>query len=240
VTTWFVTGTDTGVGKTTVAASLLTAARNRGWLVGAMKPVESGCARAADGSLVPADGTLLRAAAGGRDALERVCPYRFERAVAPGVAAAADGVVIDWAWVAREVAALAGAVDWCLVEGAGGWLVPMGGGRLLADVVVGLRLPVLVVARAGLGTINHTLLTLESAAARGVDVVGVVLSDPDGGTPDGLGAENAAEIERYGGVRVYGSLGYVAARGLDELGRAAERRLDLDGLLARVGQRGRG
>lgn len=167
----FVTGTDTGVGKTLVACAVAAALRARGIDVGAMKPVETGV-----GPAGPSDAHALAAAAGDGDPLELVCPQRFALAAAPSVAAAEAGGRVDVDAIRRAFDALAGRHEWLVVEGAGGLLVPLRDDFAMADLAGELALPLLVVARAALGTINHTLLTLEAAAARGLRVAGVVVS----------------------------------------------------------------
>jgi dethiobiotin synthetase len=171
----FVTGTDTGVGKTRVGCGLAAALRTRGVDVGVLKPVETGVGE--DG---PADAIALRAAAGSSDPLEDVCPQRFALPAAPTVAAAAEDRRVDLGAVLAAFGRIAARHDFVLVEGAGGLLVPAAEGASMADVASQLALPLLVVARGALGTINHTLLTLEAAAARRLDVLGVVISHADG------------------------------------------------------------
>jgi dethiobiotin synthetase len=146
---FFVTGTDTGVGKTVVACALLRALRARGTDAGGMKPIETGVCEAG-----PLDAIALREAAGGTDALDDVCPQRFAR--------------------------LAARHDLLVVEGAGGLLAPSARGASMADLAARLRLPLIVVARAALGTVNHTRLTLEAARARDLEIAGLVVSYSSG------------------------------------------------------------
>lgn len=195
----FVTGTDTGVGKTLVAAALIRWARSLGLRVGGMKPAESGCATR-DGELVPADAEVLRRAAGGEDPLSLVCPYRMQAALAPGIAAAREGVAVDLRAIRAGLEELASRhPDGVVVEGAGGLLVPVDVSfRTCGDLAALLELPVLVVGRGGLGTINHTALTVEALRARGLRCAGVVLSAQSGGME--AAQENAAAIERLCGV----------------------------------------
>jgi dethiobiotin synthetase len=117
-----------------------------------------------------------------------------------------------------------------LVEGAGGLLVPLGAGRTMADLAVALELPLVIVARASLGTVNHTLLTVEAARRRGLRVAGVILSRPvETAGPDE--ATNPAAIERHGDVRVFGALPRLTnTRDFPSLASAAESALDLDAL----------
>jgi dethiobiotin synthetase len=215
----FVTATDTGVGKTEVACALLRAARARGLDAGAMKPAESG------GGEGRSDCERLREAAGGADLPALVCPYRFQAPVAPGVAARLEGVTPSLARIVAAAEALANRHAALIVEGAGGLLVPMGEDFTVADVAKALALPVLVVARSGLGTINHTALTCEALRSRGLAIAGVVMNRvAAGGDPSE--ATNAAEIERLTGTKVLARLPFVAI--------AAEREVRLAELLAQV------
>jgi dethiobiotin synthetase len=171
----FVTGTDTGVGKTLVACALLRALRARGIDAGAMKPIETGV-----GPGGPADAIALQAAAGGRDPLADVCPQPFALAAAPAAAARAERRAVDLAAIDAAYERLRARRELLVVEGAGGLLVPITAKFAMADLAQRMGLPLLVVARAALGTINHTRLTLESARARGLAVAGVVISHSDG------------------------------------------------------------
>lgn len=171
----FVTGTDTGVGKTIVSCALIAGLRARGLDAGAMKPVETGV-----GEEGPLDAQALRAAAGDEDPLELVCPQRFALPAAPTVAAAAEGRNVDGTAIRDAFAEIARQHDLVVVEGAGGLLVPVTEEADMADLAGSLGLPVLVVARAALGTINHTRLTLRELDRRGLECVGVVLSHSEG------------------------------------------------------------
>lgn len=161
----FVTGTDTEVGKTVVTAALAAALASRGRRVRALKPVASGVAEGEESE----DALLLGAAAGH----EPLCGVRFVRPVSPRRAAAAEGRSIHRERLGSWVRAHLG--DPTLVEGAGGWEVPLGAFRI-ADLAVDLGFPVLVVATSRLGCINHTLLTVQAIRARGLPVAGVVLN----------------------------------------------------------------
>jgi dethiobiotin synthetase len=167
----FVTGTDTGVGKTLVACALLRGLRARGIDAGAMKPIETGV-----GPEGPLDALALREAAGGGDPLELVCPQRFRLPAAPSVAAQEEERRVEVEAVTRAFDRLAARHRGLVVEGAGGLLVPISAGLCMADLARDLGLALLVVARGRLGTLNHTRLTLEAAAVRRLPLAGVVIS----------------------------------------------------------------
>lgn len=175
---YFVTGTDTDVGKTYVTCALARRAAAHGHKVFAFKPIESGCAAGPDGELIGADQDLLVAAAGGWQQGRYQGLYRFPLPAAPRVAAEAAQATIDLALVIQT--AHTGAVQhqatFTLVEGAGGWRVPISSDADMSTLARDLGLPVVIVARAGLGTINHTLLTIEAIQRDGVALAGVVLS----------------------------------------------------------------
>ena len=192
----FVTGTDTNVGKTFVACALARRARARGHKVFAFKPIETGCTATPNGYL-GADQELLAASAGNWQTGPLRGLYRFPLPAAPLVAAQQAGAAIDLELVERTMqdGAAQNGASWTLVEGAGGWRVPITPDADMATLARRLRLPVLVVARAGLGTINHSLLTLEAIERDGLSVAGLVLSRHE--TDDPAAAEsNLAQIQR--------------------------------------------
>lgn len=176
----FVTGTDTGVGKTTVAAALALFLRRRGLKVGVAKPVETGIP---DPSALGPDAALLQWAAGSDDPPETVSPYRFRPPLAPSIAGSREGVRIAPAALTESVRKTAEGKDFVIVEGAGGLMVPLNGGFLIADLARSLGLPLLVVCRPGLGTINHTLLTIFAARTMDLPIAGFLVNGmPE--TPD--------------------------------------------------------
>lgn len=210
---FFVTGTDTACGKTRVACALARALREGGRRVRVLKPVETGCAQRG-GTRIPEDALALAAAAGDDAPLERLCPYALALAAAPEVAARAAGVEIDVQRIAAALAAAREGADAVIVEGAGGLLVPIAPDLDTAELARRLALPLLVVARAALGTINHTRLTLEAARARGLRVLGVAVSHtaPD---LDRAGQRNLEALREQ--------LARSAIAWLGELGHGAER-----------------
>ena len=163
----FVVGTDTGVGKTVVATALIYHLRDKGVNVGAFKPVESGGTE---------DSTFLRQAAGGDDPPEIVNPYNFKEPISPHQAAEEEGREISVGTIIDAFESLKQRHDYIVAEGAGGLLVPLRRDFLIGDLIARLGLPVLIVARAAVGTINHTLLTVRHAQSLGLRVVGVVIN----------------------------------------------------------------
>ena len=212
---WFVTGTDTGAGKTVVAAALCAALRVCGRGVAAAKPVLTGLDDA-DEQAWPLDHELLAAAAGGEP--DRVAPVRFGPPMSPHLAAELAGVEIERDAVLAGVAAAADGAEVAVVEGVGGLLVPIAPGWSVRDLAAELGLPLVVAARPGLGTINHTLLTVEAARAAGLEVALVVLT-PWPAEPTTIERSNRATIERLAGIPV-ATLSHVAAPEPELLARA--------------------
>ncbi len=235
----FVTGTDTGVGKTFVAACLAAALRDRGIRVGVMKPVETGCVLSR-GRRMPRDGLILKRAAAAPDPIEQIVPYRLKAPLAPLAAAAVEGVRIRLDRIERAYERIASRCSFTFVEGAGGVLVPVTGRLFMADLAARFALPALVVARAGLGTLNHTLLTVWFLRERGIPVAGVVLNDVDG-RKDLSKKTNAALLRRSLGVPVLGRIpfrkaqGATGSAGIKRAALLADRHVDLEALLRRAG-----
>lgn len=169
----FVTGTDTGVGKTAVSAALARFLRERGISVGVMKPVETGVDKPV--ALGP-DARLLQWAAGCGADPDLISPYRLRVPAAPAVAAKEEGVAIDPSRLVDSAQQLSRDHDFLIVEGVGGLMVPLAGGYLVADLVRQLGFPLLIVARAGLGTLNHTLLTVFAARTMDLPLAGFLIN----------------------------------------------------------------
>jgi dethiobiotin synthetase len=188
----FVTGTDTGVGKSVVAATICAASADP---VAALKPVVTGLDEPP--GEWPHDHVLLARATGQRP--EQVAPYRFGPPVSPHYAAELSGETIEPA----RILAAGRAHELLVCEGVGGLMVPITPGYLVRDLAVDLGLPVVIAARTGLGTINHTLLTIEAARAAGLTVAAVVMT-PWPSEPEPIVRSNRAIVERLGGVAVHG------------------------------------
>jgi dethiobiotin synthetase len=199
----FVTATDTGVGKTEVACAILAAARGEGLDAVGMKPAQSGVSPDE-----PSDAERLRAASGGVEPLEVVCPYSFAAPLAPAVAARVEGRAVSFARVLAAARAIAARHEAIVVEGAGGLLVPLTDRETYADLAAALALPVLVVARAGLGTVNHTALTVEALRRRGLAIAGIVLNRT-APADDPSVPYNGAEIARITGIAPLATLPFV-------------------------------
>jgi len=213
----FVTGTDTGAGKTVVAAAIAAALHARGERVAVWKPVVTGIDDSADdrGGWPPDHELLARAVAG--NACD-VTTATFGPAVSPHLAAELAGTTLDLDTLARAARAAAAGADVLVAEGVGGLLVPFGD-FAVRELALALGLPLVVAARPGLGTINHSLLTIEVARAAGLDVRAVVLT-PWPQAPSVMQRSNRTTIERLGDVEVATLAATTAA--VDDLARAGE------------------
>ena len=195
----FVVGTDTGVGKTFAASAVARTWHRAGRRVGVLKPVASG-ASLVEGGLVSDDAGRLIEAAGGGIPAERVAPIVFEEPLAPPVAARRRGTPLT---MDRVLEAVSGCLDWwdgraeaMVAEGVGGLLCPLAEGATVADLAIYLDYPLLIVARRGLGTLNHTLMTVEAARGRGLRIAGVVLNGATPADDPVVEASNAEELAR--------------------------------------------
>lgn len=193
----FVTGTDTGVGKSVVAAAICVGLAARGLRVAAFKPVVTGL-NDPPGEWPP-DHELL-ASVTGQDP-SAVAPWRFGPPASPHLAAELDGAVLEPPELLAAARRAGAWADALVCEGVGGLMVPITPGYLVRDLALDLRMPLVVAARPGLGTINHTLLTLEAARAAGLEPIAVVMT-PWPSEPSRLEQSNRETVERLGGVPV--------------------------------------
>ena len=175
---YFIAGTDTGVGKTFIACVLLHRLRARGLKTVGMKPVAAGCVRTAAG-FINEDVEALRAASSVALPREATNVYAFEQPIAPHLAAANEGLRMDLGVIERRFAELAASADAVIVEGTGGWLVPLNATETFADLALRLGLPVVLVVGMRLGCLNHALLTAEAIVARGARMAGWVANHVD-------------------------------------------------------------
>ena len=199
----FVTGTDTGVGKTQVAGALLSLLGDAGLRPWAFKPYETGVRGE------PLDAAWLRSCAGGWQSLEQICPHRFRTPVAPAVAAAREGKKPSWKQTLQTFRAFQGPG---VVEGAGGLRVPLDAAHDVVDLAAALKLEVLLVARAGLGTLNHVALSLDLLRARKLTVRAVVLIKSTRAR-DVSERDNPAWLRTRHRLAVLGPLPFIASKG---------------------------
>lgn len=195
----FVTGTGTGVGKTIVSAALLAAMRTAGESARAHKPVVTGLEEQSEGW--PPDHELLALAAGMSP--EEVAPFRYAPPVSPHLATTLAGEDVTPADLIANARAAADEGQTLVVEGVGGLLVPLTDGFTVRDLAAELGLPLVIAAQPGLGTINHTLLTLHGARAVGLEVRAVVLT-PWPEHPTAIEHSNRETVSRLGSVEVHG------------------------------------
>ncbi|NLF33011.1 MAG: dethiobiotin synthase [Planctomycetes bacterium] len=192
----FVTATDTAVGKTMIAGAIAAHLRDGGRRVGAFKPAASGCWM--DGGVpVSGDAAFLAACAG-----DAVVPLTFAEPLAPNVAAARAGGGVDVGAILAAYRPVAARSECMVVEGVGGLLCPIADDFWVIHLAMLCRLPLVIVARPGLGTINHTLLTLHAARSAGLEVAGVVVNRYPEGAADAATATNVEQIARRGRVEV--------------------------------------
>jgi dethiobiotin synthetase len=228
----FVTGTDTGVGKTSIACGFARTFREAGLKVGVLKPVETGCGRDG-GRLIPDDGLALMNASGTDQPLEEVVPYQLEAPLAPLEAARRQGIELKVEKIFQILDSMTGIYDIIIMEGAGGLMVPLREHFFFIDLIKASELPALIVAPNRLGVINHTLLSIKALRERGIGLLGVVLNlvSPE---LDPSSEGNAKLISELGEVEVLLELPYLEANAREEMITDAcrgirERMLDMTG-----------
>jgi len=205
----FITGTDTGVGKTIVTAGLAAQFKKSGLDVGVMKPIQTGC-RSRRGELIAPDARFLLQAAGIDDPMDWVCPYRFKTPAAPLVAAERERRRIDLSRITEAYRHLASRHRMVVVEGIGGLLTPITLTASAVDLALLLKLPLIVVASTRLGTLNHTLLTVRYAQQIGVAVLGIILNCPRPSARSLAEKTNAQVLSRLCPIPVLGTVPYMA------------------------------
>ncbi|BBP44940.1 ATP-dependent dethiobiotin synthetase BioD [Thiosulfatimonas sediminis] len=168
MTGFFITGTDTDVGKTFIAARIARSLIQQGFSVRVRKPIASGCTRQADGSLLSDDALRLQQGANSNENLQEICPYQFEPAISPHLALQQAGKWVTIEQLAQSCHPTLGTREALLVEGAGGWLSPLANDGFNRDLAVQLRLPVILVIANRLGCINHALLTAQAIQQSGL------------------------------------------------------------------------
>ncbi len=204
----FITGTDTGVGKTVVTAAILAYLQHQGQKTGVMKPIETGvdseCSSPAN-----SDALFLMETGGIEDPLAEVCPIRLKPAASPFQAAMIENRSIQPETILSAYRALSEKYDWMLVEGIGGVRVPIARDYGVVNLMRDLGLPAVVVARTQLGTLNHTLMTLDSLKQNGIPVRGVVFNQTGPKAPDAIEQDQPRLVEELSGTQVLGTFPYI-------------------------------
>jgi len=172
---FFITGTDTGVGKTIITAALIKVISRLGLTTGGMKPVESGCMQRGD-VLVPSDGMFIKTIAHMEENIGHITPCRFKSPLAPLPASEIEGITVDIVKIKKAFADLSRKYDAVIIEGIGGLLVPITRDYSVIDMAKDFNLPLIVVSKPSLGTINHTMLTVNYALKEGLRVAGIIIN----------------------------------------------------------------
>ena len=234
---FFITGTDTGVGKTIISAALVKAVQFLGFRAVGMKPIETGCKRPAvsrqhiehrDDSLIPSDGKFLKAISNSDESLDLITPVRFENPLAPLPASEREGIPVDMEKITNAFATFAHTYTVLIIEGVGGILVPITKDYFVLDMAKDFGLPVIVVTRPGLGMINHTLLTVNYALKEGLTVGGIIInySRPAEGTI--AEQTNPKVLATICPIPVLGIFPYLKNIGGDAIEEAAVKNLNLE------------
>jgi dethiobiotin synthetase len=230
----FITGTDTGIGKTVVTASLLATLKGRDINVGVMKPIETGVDPECN-SIANSDAKFLHQVSQSDISHDEVCQYRFKTAASPLQAALADNVdPVDEKLIIGTYSRLAEQHDLVLVEGIGGLLVPIRENYLVVNLIIDLQIPIIVVSPLKLGAINHTLMTLEIANQHGINVKGLIYNPVDGSPT----ASNSQEkiIEQFTGIKSLGNCPFIEQLSPEsftsDLIKTIESQLDIDRVLS--------
>ncbi|MDP2719836.1 MAG: dethiobiotin synthase [Dehalococcoidia bacterium] len=231
----FITGTDTGVGKTLLTGGLAAVLRDEGIDAGVMKPVETGC-HMEGGRCLAEDAVFLGNMAQSRDEMDLVNPYALQEPITPALAAERAGVVIDLSLIKKAFETLKQRHDIVLVEGAGGLLSPLYGEYLMAELARELEIPILLVSRGSLGTINHTLLSLYYASRESIPVTGVVVNHTSP-SPGPSGALNPGAIRRWGKAPVLGVIPFLRQVNPETIKEAVKNNLDLAGIRSMAGEK---
>jgi dethiobiotin synthetase len=236
---FFITGTDTGVGKTIISAALIKAVQILGLKSCGMKPIETGCSKqkfkgksskvkVQDRDLMPLDGIFLRSMGDAKESIDLVTPVRFQSPLAPLAASEMEGRAVDLGTIKKAYQKLSLKYDAMIVEGIGGLLVPIRKNYFVLDLASDMGLPVVVVARPGLGTINHTLLTVNYALRQDLIVAGIIInySHP----PENSLAEktNLAVIAGVCDIPVIGVFPHLRNLGSATIQKAAAENVDFD------------
>ena len=231
---FFITGTDTGVGKTIAAAAIIRLLMGNGTKAFGMKPIETGCKASIYGDLLPEDGMILKEVAGMKEDIREIVPYPFRTPVAPLVASREEGKEINIEVIKERFDALLKKYDAGIVEGAGGLLVPVKKDFFMLDLAKELNLPILIVSPNRLGTLNHTLLTARYALDHGAEVAGIIMNTPNPGGAGVAEKTNAEVLKELSPVPVIGELPYIEDISNASLAAIAQKGIDSGALAGHI------
>ncbi|MCS7163773.1 MAG: dethiobiotin synthase [Thermodesulfovibrio sp.] len=235
---YFITGTDTGVGKTIVTAAILRSFIKKGLKIGAMKAIETGCINK-DGILLPSDGMLLRDMAEMNDSLDLITPIKLENPLSPLVASRIENIDIDIDKIFKAFETLKKKYDYILVEGVGGLMVPINKEEkkksiyyFVRDLIKDMGLPVILVTRPTLGTINHTLLTLEALKNKKIPVKGYIINFSEPPKNDIAEKTNPQILKELIDIPCLGIFPYLTELSKDKIGETAIKNFDINALIS--------
>lgn len=234
---YFITATDTGVGKTITAAALLRGFIKKGFKVAAMKPIETGCLNK-DGILLPADGMFLRDMAEMNESLELITPVQLENPLSPLMASRVENVKIDMEKIFKSFEVLKKKYEYLFIEGVGGVMVPIYESEkrrksfyFLRDLIKELELPVILVTRPSLGTINHTLMTVEVLKSKKIPIKGFIINFSEPPKNDIAEKTNPEILKEILDIPLLGIMPYITELNKDRIGETALESLKIEELI---------
>ena len=222
---YFITGTDTNVGKTIVTVCLLTLYREQGIDTGVMKPIETGVDQECS-SEANSDAKFLLSISGNQDSLEEICPIRLKPTASPLQAARITGQTLDINLILENFHRLQAKHDQMLVEGIGGLLVPLTANYSVSDLIRDMNLPLIIVSRFSLGTINHTLLTVKAAQETGVEIAGIILNHSEDRSLNEIELGQASLIQELSNVPVLGECPFIDSISVEKFDSKLEKKIE--------------
>lgn len=229
---FFVTATDTGVGKTIISSALILLLRSIGYNVCGMKPIETGCKKQDNSNiLIPSDGSFLKDISNVNEDIELVTPLRFKNPLAPLTASRIENKTIKLEKIYKAFLKLSSKYDVIIVEGIGGLLVPIKKDYFVLDLALELKLPLIIVTRPGLGTINHTLLTLRYALSEGLEVSGIVINYCEPPTSSIAEKTNYNILKQLSSVPIIGIFPYLKKINKNSIKKASKEYLSLEHII---------
>ena len=222
---YFITGTDTNVGKTVVTACLLALYREQGIDTGVMKPIETGVDQECS-SEANSDAKFLLSISGNQDSLEEICPIRLKPTASPLQAARITGQTLDINLILENFHRLQAKHDQMLVEGIGGLLVPLTANYSVSDLIKDMNLPLIIVSRTSLGTINHTLLTVKVAQESGVEIAGIILNHSEDRPLNEIELGQASLIQELSNVPILGECPFIDSISVEQFDSKLEKKIE--------------